>query len=333
MDLKNLIVVTSGNPVRKIPINSPLIVHTSAKSDGGGYQYRPTQFIKQEVPAPKHWEPVVQRTNAVPITTYHDYSEKGDSDDELAKPPRKKACLSHMSDTEKNMRRKLKNRESAQTARDKKKFYLESLEQQVKTLEEEKLTLQQAKSFVEQKCDKIEAENERLKEQLREARLGIKQAARSTVTVSDSSQHWESVCRDLMVQKEELTAKLRDLESKLVVKQECYQSPEQVDCLVPIDNEIEVATSEESFESAALSVSPQQNHFLHALMAMISMLLLSTKSQAASSGECTTLLEHALKKTYKEGKLDQKSQVLIIKKQMEALGSHKKISNAQKKPP
>lgn len=349
MDVKKFILVGNGNPiVRQIPLK---VAHM------------PSQLSPKQEPIYDH---AVQLVTTKPRTVFnsqsnselHDYLEKGEvSDDDLAKPPRKKSCLSHLTDSEKNLRRKMKNRESAQSARDRKKCYLESLEHRVKTLEDEKLTLQQAKCFVEQKCYKLEEDNEKLKVQLRSVKLSSTAANSAVVrsTSDNNSQHWESVCRDLMRQKEELENRLQFVEEKYQVttseasnssavtrSYKCGTSSssgsqmEQLECLVPIENEVEVVTSEESFESAALSpVSPQQNRFVHAMTALLSLLLLSTKCPPVSA-DCTTLLEQVLKKTYKEGKLDCRAQKAILHRTIarsKSKSPHHNFPPLQKKPP
>jgi len=60
---------------------------------------------------------------------------------EEGQPARKRANLDHMTADERLMRRKLKNRVAAQTARDKKKAYIDELEAEVNQLKAEKLAL------------------------------------------------------------------------------------------------------------------------------------------------------------------------------------------------
>merc|ERR1711971_1542317 len=66
---------------------------------------------------------------------------KEEQDEDHEAPARKRANLDHLSPEERMMRRKLKNRVAAQTARDKKKAATDSMEQQ---LAEAKARLQES---------------------------------------------------------------------------------------------------------------------------------------------------------------------------------------------
>ncbi|XP_013787784.1 X-box-binding protein 1-like isoform X2 [Limulus polyphemus] len=83
---------------------------------------------------------------------------------------RKRQRLDHLSFEEKIMRRKLKNRVAAQSARDRKKARLSELEIVVKDLEEEKVTLLSENKSLKQKLTLLENENLDLK-----SRLGLRQ--------------------------------------------------------------------------------------------------------------------------------------------------------------
>ncbi|XP_063726587.1 uncharacterized protein LOC134854310 [Symsagittifera roscoffensis] len=274
--------------------------------------------------------PKIQKA-ANEMANFHDYI-KDESDEESFKPVRKKVRLDNLSEHEKNMRRKMKNRESAQAARDKRKNHLENLEKRVLELEEEKVTLQQAKKFVEQKCNLLEEDNTRLRNRLMEAESGVVFQTHNR-QISASSEHWESVCRDLMIEKEALESRVAELEEKLCAKPDA-DKVEQMGCLVPIKNEIMVSTSEENSESAALLASLQQSRFLPALMTMVSMLLVSTKYPVASEG-CTTLLEQSLKKTYKERKINRAIQLSIIRQKLKKqhVAQTRMIALKELKPP
>ena len=66
-------------------------------------------------------------------STYGSDSEEG-SEHADGKPARKRANLDHLSSEEKLMRRKLKNRVAAQTARDKKRVKMEGMEAELRRL-------------------------------------------------------------------------------------------------------------------------------------------------------------------------------------------------------
>lgn len=80
--------------------------------------------------------------------------------------PRKRRRLTHLSPEEKMMRRKLKNRVAAQTARDRKKALMTDLEIQVAKLMEENKRLQRENSNLKQRSSALLTENSSLKERL-----------------------------------------------------------------------------------------------------------------------------------------------------------------------
>ncbi|TRZ23124.1 hypothetical protein HGM15179_003978 [Zosterops borbonicus] len=82
---------------------------------------------------------------------------------ENAQPARKRQRLTHLSPEEKALRRKLKNRVAAQSARDRKKARMTELEQQVVELEEEnKKLLRENQLLRERTCD-LARENQELR--------------------------------------------------------------------------------------------------------------------------------------------------------------------------
>lgn len=245
-------------------------------SDGKIINGRPVQ------PAPIDYSPSLPKVNKLYLPDCHDYTERGESDDEMsAQNTKKRARLVHLTDNERNLRRKMKNREAAQTARDRKKCYVDSLEHKVKVLEADKVTLQQAKQYVEGECLKLsdhnqslERENEQLKELLRQIQNQGVVLRSDTETTSFEVQKSEYVPVEETITQEQ-------------------------DCLVPIDNiNIGSGAFVGGHKSAALQASPQQSHLLQALVTMVTMLLLSTKCPSMS-GESTTLLAHVLKTTQK----------------------------------
>jgi len=80
--------------------------------------------------------------------------------------PRKRRRLTHLTPEERMMRRKLKNRVAAQTARDRKKARMAELEALVAELEEENQLLINENKDLENKTLSLEEENELLKERL-----------------------------------------------------------------------------------------------------------------------------------------------------------------------
>jgi len=80
--------------------------------------------------------------------------------------PCKRISKQPNSNEDREFQRKLRNRVAAERGRMRKREYVETLENKVKTLEEEKLTLQQAKQFIDNKCYGLERENLRLREEL-----------------------------------------------------------------------------------------------------------------------------------------------------------------------
>jgi len=99
-----------------------------------------------------------ERTVAVDMDDIYGVEEGGG--------PRKRRRLTHLSPDEKMMRRKLKNRVAAQTARDRKKALMTDLEVQVSDLMEENRRLQKENSNLKNMSNKLEVENTNLKERL-----------------------------------------------------------------------------------------------------------------------------------------------------------------------
>lgn len=80
--------------------------------------------------------------------------------------PRKRKRLTHLTPEEKIMRRKLKNRVAAQTARDRKKARLETLEETVAKIHEQTKKLLDVNSQLLERTEALEKENEILRERL-----------------------------------------------------------------------------------------------------------------------------------------------------------------------
>lgn len=89
-----------------------------------------------------------------------------DSTDTISSRPRKRQRLDHLSQEEKVLRRKLKNRVAAQTARDRKKARMTELEDQVLELEFERKELLLENVALKVKNETLEKENIQLKQRL-----------------------------------------------------------------------------------------------------------------------------------------------------------------------
>uniref|UniRef100_A0A8C4UNC8 X-box-binding protein 1 n=1 Tax=Falco tinnunculus TaxID=100819 RepID=A0A8C4UNC8_FALTI len=87
---------------------------------------------------------------------------------EAPQPARKRQRLTHLSPEEKALRRKLKNRVAAQSARDRKKARMTELEQQVVELEEENQRLLLENQLLREKTCNLALENQELR-----CRLGL----------------------------------------------------------------------------------------------------------------------------------------------------------------
>ncbi|XP_040898769.1 LOW QUALITY PROTEIN: X-box-binding protein 1 [Toxotes jaculatrix] len=93
-------------------------------------------------------------------------SSDSDSNTSAGPPIRKRQRLTHLSPEEKALRRKLKNRVAAQTARDRKKAKMGELEQQVLELELENQKLHIENRLLREKTNGLLTENEELRQRL-----------------------------------------------------------------------------------------------------------------------------------------------------------------------
>ncbi|XP_064424322.1 X-box-binding protein 1 [Latimeria chalumnae] len=97
---------------------------------------------------------------------------------ESAQPLRKRQRLTHLSPEEKALRRKLKNRVAAQTARDRKKARMSELEQQVIELELENQKLHIENSLLNEQTHSLMTENKELRQRLGLDTLEVKEESK-----------------------------------------------------------------------------------------------------------------------------------------------------------
>ncbi|XP_073532505.1 LOW QUALITY PROTEIN: X-box-binding protein 1 [Phyllobates terribilis] len=99
-------------------------------------------------------------------------------------PPRKRQRLTHLTPEEKALRRKLKNRVAAQTARDRKKARMSELEQQVLDLELENEKLLIENKLLREKSHGLLTENQELRQRLGLEALEVKDEEVEVLTQS-----------------------------------------------------------------------------------------------------------------------------------------------------
>ncbi|TNN40356.1 X-box-binding protein 1 [Liparis tanakae] len=110
-------------------------------------------------------------------------SSDSDSNNSSAGPPvRKRQRLTHLSPEEKALRRKLKNRVAAQTARDRKKAKMGELEQQVLEMELENQKLHIENRLLREKSSGLLTENEELRQRLGLEPLDTKEEVQSLLS-------------------------------------------------------------------------------------------------------------------------------------------------------
>uniref|UniRef100_A0AAY5KAN1 X-box-binding protein 1 n=1 Tax=Esox lucius TaxID=8010 RepID=A0AAY5KAN1_ESOLU len=102
----------------------------------------------------------------LPSSSNQANSSDSDSNSTTGPPLRKRQRLTHLSPEEKQLRRKLKNRVAAQTARDRKKAKMGELEEQVLALELENQKLHVENRLLRQKTCGLVNENEELRQRL-----------------------------------------------------------------------------------------------------------------------------------------------------------------------
>jgi len=119
----------------------------------------------------------------------------GTMEEDDSKPPRKRQRLDHLSMEEKLMRRKLKNRVAAQTARDRKKLRMDQLEAQLTDLKEHIGELTSLTTILSDQNEKLVEENEELEQKLERCTC----RGRNVTDNSGSNSHGAEVAEGIMV--------------------------------------------------------------------------------------------------------------------------------------
>lgn len=97
---------------------------------------------------------------------------------------RKRQRLTHLTPEEKTMRRKLKNRVAAQSARDRKKAHMDTLEEQVAKLSEQNNKLTLENSLLKEKARLLGIENQSLKQKLASSVLPVTTTTTATTNTT-----------------------------------------------------------------------------------------------------------------------------------------------------
>uniref|UniRef100_H2YH37 X-box-binding protein 1 n=1 Tax=Ciona savignyi TaxID=51511 RepID=H2YH37_CIOSA len=127
--------------------------------------------------------------------------------------PRKRKRLTHLTNEEKVMRRKLKNRVAAQTARDRKKVRMECLEETIQKVQQQAKELLDVNMQLLERAEALEKENLELR-----VRLGI--SSSHDTTVSNNRDNVERI-------KVEFNDVINSHQSSEVILPECILSPDE----------------------------------------------------------------------------------------------------------
>ncbi|KAK5870769.1 hypothetical protein PBY51_003689 [Eleginops maclovinus] len=119
-------------------------------------------------------------------------SSDSESNSSAGPPIRKRQRLTHLSPEEKALRRKLKNRVAAQTARDRKKAKMGELEQQVIELELENQKLHIENRLLREKSSGLLTENEELRQRLGLDTLDSKEEVQSLLSIGNDADDSDS---------------------------------------------------------------------------------------------------------------------------------------------
>lgn len=161
-------VLASHNLVPRINMGVPKRIVITAVRD------RSLEKAATTIIAPRDWHVKSEMEVAEPVVT--------------AAPVRKRQRLDHLTREEKIMRRKLKNRVAAQSARDRKKARMDELEDQVTQLQADRIALMEENRLLRQRLEECQRENKRLVERLEAKPANQLPAPISTPTTTTSSE-------------------------------------------------------------------------------------------------------------------------------------------------
>ncbi|KAI5613354.1 X-box-binding protein 1, partial [Silurus asotus] len=177
-------------------------------------------------------------------------SHSGDSNS-AALPLRKRQRLTHLSPEEKALRRKLKNRVAAQTARDRKKAKMGELEQQVLELEHENQKLHMENQMLRERTSDLMSENEELRQ-----RLGL-----DTLVRKEKVQVLESGKNDLvLLNGSSESAALRLRAGPAIVKAEEFPMDSHVPSTSDSESDLLLGILDIIEPELFLKEAPEQNH-------------------------------------------------------------------------
>ncbi|XP_037514453.1 X-box-binding protein 1 [Rhipicephalus sanguineus] len=137
---------------------------------------RSTSSEKATIIAPRDWhiKSEMEVSVAEPVVT-------------AAAPVRKRQRLDHLTREEKIMRRKLKNRVAAQSARDRKKARMDELEEQVTRLQADRTALVEENRLLRKRLEECQRENQRLVQRLEAKPSTQSPSPISTVTTTTTT--------------------------------------------------------------------------------------------------------------------------------------------------
>ncbi|KAK5599136.1 hypothetical protein CRENBAI_025456 [Crenichthys baileyi] len=154
-------------------------------------------------------------------------SSDSDSNMSVGPPLRKRQRLTHLSPEEKALRRKLKNRVAAQTARDRKKAKMGELEQQVVELELENQKLHIENTMLREKTSGLLTENEELRQ-----RLGLDTLESKTKVQALLSTGNDADCLDSTDNESDLLLGILDILDPELFLRSCEQECEEPQVLL-----------------------------------------------------------------------------------------------------